>query len=161
MESTLPEGWPKNLADRKKLFSSADPNGNGLCSLAELDKMIETEKIFDTYRDKKPVIMRAYKKADEFGGREGLITRKEFRKFLEFLPIYHKLWAYFDAVDTDDDRRVDLEEFKKGAEHMGELVGDAEAEFSKIDANGGGQILFDEFCNYFINKVAAQLGDEE
>ena len=56
--------------------------------------------------------MRAYRKADKFGKTEGLITRSEFRKFLELLPAYKKLWEYFEKIDVDSDRRVNLEEFK-------------------------------------------------
>lgn len=31
-------------------------------------------------------------------------------------------------------------------------IGDLEGEFEKIDANGGGFILFDEFCKWAIGK---------
>lgn len=158
MES-LPAGWPKTKDERKKLFDAYD-NGNGLYSLSELDRMLIAEKCFADF-NLKPVIMRAYKKADSFGKREGLITRLEFKKFLEFLPIYKKLWVYFDEVDTNDDRRVDLEEFKKGAEYIGHMVSDPESEFKKIDINGGGKILFDEFCDFFIDRVAKDMEEGE
>merc|ERR1711879_322615 len=31
-------------------------------------------------------------------------------------------------------------------------VGDVEAEFKKIDADGGGRVLFDEFCQWALMK---------
>ena len=31
-------------------------------------------------------------------------------------------------------------------------IADMEAEFKIIDVNGGGKILFDEFCNWAIKK---------
>ena len=49
---------------RKVLFDSADPNGNGILSLAELDKMVADQPaVFEEY-NVKPVLMRAYKQCD-------------------------------------------------------------------------------------------------
>ena len=31
-------------------------------------------------------------------------------------------------------------------------IPDVTAEFNKIDGNGGGQILFDEFCDWSVKK---------
>ena len=106
--------------------------------------------------------MRAYKKADKYGPREGLITRSEFRKFLEFLPVYKKLWDYFEKIDLDADRRVDLNEFKAGATHIGLSMNENELEatFKRIDRNGGGQILFDEFCEAMIDEVVRDINEE-
>ena len=109
--------YPKSKEERKAMFDTYDPNGNNLMSLAELDKMCVQEPCFGEYNIK-PVLMRAYKKADKFGSREGLITRGEFRKFLDLLPVYKQLWEYFEKIDIDSDRRVNLEEFKAGAKHI-------------------------------------------
>ena len=65
-----------------------------------------------------------------------------------------ELYAAFDHIDTGDDNRIDLSEFKQGLvfiKDWGVVVEDAEAEFSVID-DGGGQILFDEFCHWALQK---------
>ena len=69
--------------------------------------------------------------------------------------------SLFDNIDTGDDRRVDIEEFKAGLSSLGmELENEeAEAEFADIDKNGGGQILFDEFCTWLAEKKCPVDGD--
>jgi len=55
----------------------------------------------------------------------------------------------FERIDNDGDRRMDLEEFKLAVpslEKWGVKVTDAEQSFKAIDSNGGGLVLFDEFC---------------
>ena len=44
--------------------------------------------------------------------------------------------------------RIDFGEFLRGMNHIGlnMSIKDATKEFDRIDVNGGGQILFDEFC---------------
>ena len=65
-------------------------------------------------------------------------------------------------MGTGDDRRVDLQEFKRGLLCLGLSMRDAEAEaeFQLIDQNGGGQILFDEVCEWFLSKKG-QVVDHE
>ena len=61
----------------------------------------------------------------------------------------------FKRIDTGNDGRIDLDEFKAAQDMIQVWVGpidDFEAEFASIDANGGGQILFDEFCAWSIKK---------
>ena len=48
-----------------------------------------------------------------------------------------------------------MEEFTAAMPKIQEWVGDipsAESEFNLIDKNGGGQILFDEFCKWALHK---------
>ena len=48
-----------------------------------------------------------------------------------------------------------MQEFIAAKEMIEKWVGpiaDPAAEFAKIDANGGGQILFDEFCDWSVKK---------
>ena len=61
----------------------------------------------------------------------------------------------FDRIDTGDDRRINLEEFKSAIpmiEGWGLKIEDPETDFNTIDTNGGGQILFDEFADWAIKK---------
>ena len=131
--------------DQASLFERIDPNGNGMLSLAELDKgVLELWPDFNN----KPAIMRAYKAADANG--TGWISRKEFPKFLDYLVHYHNLFVTFSDVDTSGDRRITKDEFIAGATKMRGLAGAPPAQlalvFDRVDANGGGVVLFQEFC---------------
>lgn len=57
-------------------------------------------------------------------------------------------------MDTDDDRRVDLDEFKAWCAKMDLGMSDEEcvAEFDKIDQNDGNLALFDEVCAWYAAK---------
>jgi hypothetical protein len=55
---------------------------------------------------------------------------------------------------ADDDRRIDPAEFKAGLKYVGMSLSaaEADAEFKSIDKNGGGIVLFDEFCMWYAEK---------
>jgi Ca2+-binding EF-hand superfamily protein len=57
-------------------------------------------------------------------------------------------------LGIDDDRRLDLTEFQAGLTFVGLSLSaaEAEAEFRTIDKNGGGVVLFDEFCLWYAEK---------
>jgi Ca2+-binding EF-hand superfamily protein len=130
-----------------RIFTKIDYNGNNILSLAELDKaVIETWPAYDN----KPAIMRAYKAADKNG--DGFIKKNEFRFFLKFIHYYNKLWKDFAAIDEDGDRRLSKEEFVKAAAADGVSEDDLGAVFDEMDANGGGKVLFDEFCAYMVKR---------
>lgn len=167
LNNKLPTG--KDAASkkmRKTMFRQFDPNGNGILSLAEVDKAIREVLNIDALFDAKPAIMRAFQIAKDrdssstrkdngkFIG-DDFIEWKEFRFFLLSLRQYFEYWAAFMRVDHDGDRRIDLDEFKGAQEKMEVWVGpiaDIEKEFTSIDTNGGGFILFDEFCKWAIKK---------
>jgi hypothetical protein len=46
-------------------------------------------------------------------------------------------------------------------ESFGLVIDDYQAEFNKIDTNGGGMILFDEFAAYCIKKTLTAEEDCE
>ena len=73
---------------------------------------------------------------------------------------FNNLWHKFEEIDSDHDRRLTPDEFAHGCTVVGmELSAeDAEAEFSKIDANGGGHILFGEFCSWCVKR---HVGEDE
>jgi Ca2+-binding EF-hand superfamily protein len=127
------------------LWNRLDYNGNGLLSLAEIDK-----GIVDSYPNlnHKPAIMRAYKACDK--NDDGFITKKEFPFLLRYLHFYNELWKQFQDVDEDQDRRLDLAEL----EQLLPLVGmdNPTQVFEEMDANKGGYVLFDEFCAYMAKR---------
>jgi len=145
---------------RKKMFREFD-NGNGVLSLAETDKAIRDVLKIDDIFDAKPAIMRAFQiaKKRDGGSKRGdlgddYIEWKEFRFFLLSLRQYFEYYVEFAAVDDNDDKRISLAEFKANQSQLEVWVGalDMEASFKEIDTNGGGFILFDEFCKWAIKK---------
>eukprot|EP00760_Papus_ankaliazontas_P015515 PhM_4_TR16559/c0_g1_i1/m.101241 len=151
------EKTPEQKSQRMALFSKFDPNGNGFLSLAETDKGIRDVLGLDGVFDCKPAIMRAFQSAKKIdtrsAGNDDYIQKNEFRMFLVYLRQYFEMYNMFDRIDTGDDRRINLDEFKAAVPNLamwGVKVDDAEAEFKKIDKNGGGQILFDEFAAWAL-----------
>ena len=69
----------------------------------------------------------------------------------------------FKGVDSGNDHRVNLEEFLSAIpkiEAWGFKGENPEAEFAAMDANGGGQLLFDEFSDWAIKK-SLDLEDDD
>jgi hypothetical protein len=109
----------------------------------------------------KPAVMRAFTAARNAAGApagatgESYVERAEFRRLLYGLRSYFELFAAFNRLDTSDDRRLDLDEFKAGCallSRWGVAIEPLEAEvtFERMDKNGGGFVLFDEFCDWAI-----------
>jgi len=152
----------ESKAKRKAMFRQFDPNGNGILSLAEVDKSIREVLQIDAVFDAKPAIMRAFQAAKDKDTKskrgdlgDDYIEFKEFRFFLLSLRQYFEYWNAFMRVDDDNDRRISLEEFTEAKEKIEVWVGpiaDMTEEFNKIDLNKGGIILFDEFCKWAIKK---------
>ena len=70
----------------------------------------------------------------------------------------------FRRIDSGEDGRVDLAEFVAARAAIERWVGpmeDPEAEFRLIDADQGGQILFEEFCKWAIAKNLDLEDDDE
>jgi Ca2+-binding EF-hand superfamily protein len=134
-------------AQVKKIFDFFDYNGNGILSLAEIDKAVI--ELYPHLAKDKPAIIRAYKAADT--SQDGFIDFKEFGRLIDLLHYYSELFKIFKKLDVDNNRRIDFEEFKKGHELIGISVAsekELQAKFDEIDTNQGGHILFDEFCIY-------------
>ena len=93
-----------------RLWKRYDYNGNGMLSLAEIDKLVSSE--YPEY-DNKAALMRSYKFADQDGS--GFITKREFGTLVRSLAYFKGLSEEFAEIDTSDDRRIDFEEFVAGA----------------------------------------------
>jgi len=145
-------------ADLKKMWRRLDYNGNGVVSLAEIDKMV-VELVsggsWPAWLNNKPALMRAYKKTIlKDGDGDSWVEKHEFHDLLLNIFWFNKLWQIFAAVDGDD-RRMDVGEFQAGMSKMGLNLSpqDAQAEFAKMDTNHGGQVLFVEMCAYVRKRV--------
>ena len=146
---------------RLQMFDDIDLNGNGYLSLAEVDKGIRDVLQCDELFNAKPAIMRAFqaaKGAAKTGSKLGadFVERAEFRLLLVYLKRYFELFLMFEVLDTGHDRRVGLEEFSKAVNQLerrwGMVIADSTTAFTEIDRDGGGQILFDEFCDWAIEQ---------
>lgn len=157
-------------AVRRKLFNQADGNGNGILSLAEIDKMVRDELAIGYIGPSgiAPVLMRAYQVArnyqkgmdmskvtgmaaamalDKSSIYEATVDRREFRVLLEYIHKYFSIYQVFKEVDTSFDGRIDEAEFG-AAQEKGAIP--ADMSFADVDADGGGMVLFDEFAAYAI-----------
>lgn len=139
----------------RKLWDRIDFNGNNIVSLAEIDKLV-----VDNYPvlNHKPALMRAYKATLRSGNGDDWVEKKEFKCLLGNLFYFNKIFWLFDHVDGDKDRRLTYQEFKMCLTISGAKMSDAETrqDFNKVDRNGGGIILFDEFCKYFTMKACPE-----
>jgi len=181
LKEKLPADAASNSkARRKQLFDQADGNGNGILSLAEIDKLVRDElsigDIGPTFIA--PVLMRAYQVARDYKKgvdmskmtgmkaalalkkanlQESTVDRREFRVLLLYLQKYLGLYQAFQAVDSDFDGRVSAEEFE-AAKQKGIL--DPDLNFQDVDADGGGMVLFDEFAAFFIARKGLNFDSE-
>ena len=70
----------------------------------------------------------------------------------------------FNRIDTEDNKKINLEEFKSAIpqlEEWGVTIEDPESTFNEIDANGGGEILFQEFSDWAIAKHLDLTDDDD
>ena len=145
-----------------------DVNGNGLLSLAEIDKGMRDVIQIPTLFDIKPVLMRAFQAArrkvpssSKYG--EDYVTRAEYRYLLKYLRSYYEYWVAFDRVDTTDDSRISFEEFSNAVPQLqrwGIDMSDPAARWKECDADGKGMVLFDEFSAWAIQK-SLDLEDDD
>jgi Ca2+-binding EF-hand superfamily protein len=147
-------------SELSKIWRRYDYNGNNILSLAEIDKLI-TEN-FQEF-NYKPALMRAYKFAD--ADSSGFIEKKEFALLIRSLVYFKTLSTKFRGMDADGDHRIDLGEFMDGASALEmyqgwsgeERLRNAESMFNEMDADGGGHVLFNEFCSFLARKKAESM----
>ena len=133
-------------------WSGLDYNGNGMVSLAEIDKwVLERWPVLNS----KPALLNAYQDACAGGDGDAFVQKHEFRDLLGHLVAYARVWDLFYEFDTSGDRRLDLSEFARGCAALGiDLPTKALIkEFDRIDENDGGMILFKEFARFAKTKT--------
>jgi Ca2+-binding EF-hand superfamily protein len=141
---------------RRALFNRIDVNGNGGLSLAEIDKAVVEGVLGRALGvpgfNHKPALMRAYMAADTSG--DSFIGRAEFAKLLRYIVYFNNLWEKFEEIDSDHDRRLSADEFAAGCEILGLGLSaeEALAEFEACDTDGGGMVLFGEFCMWCAER---------
>ena len=145
---------------RRQMWKAMDMNGNGFVSLAEFDRGIrDILNLPEIFKIKK-VIIRAYQAAkNKYKGKskysDDYLEWMEFRISLVYLRQYFEYYVMFCRTDTSGDHKINFEEFKNAIpslEKWGVKINDPKKEFDSIDTNHGGSIMFDEFCQYAIQK---------
>ena len=148
---------------RIKIWSSIDVNGNGILSLAEIDKGMRDVVQLPALFELKPVLIRAFtaaknkvkSKVKKSYNEDDYVSKGEFRVLLKYLRSYFEIWVAFDRIDTGDDRRINHSEFiaaKPLLENWGIDMSNPEKKWREADRDGGGQILFIEFCDWAIKN---------
>lgn len=132
-----------------KTFQALDYNGNGILSLAEIDKYV-SERF--PKLDNKPALMRAYKASDVNG--DGFITKKEYTHLWSYIELFTQFWHVFEKVDYNSDRRIEKDEFVTfGRSIFGGTTESLEKLFHETDTDNKGMILFIEFCSLCISRL--------
>ena len=150
----------EDRAKRREIWKAIDMNGNGYVSLAEFDRGVRDVLNLPHIFSLKKVLIRAYnasknKIKSKAKHSKDYVEWLEFRILLVYLRQYFEYYAMFCRIDSSDDFKVDINEFKKAIptlEKWGVKIVDPEAEFKSIDTNNSGSIMFDEFCEYAIKK---------
>jgi Ca2+-binding EF-hand superfamily protein len=147
-----------NSQTRADLFRRADADGKGALSPAEIDWCVVA--LYPEFNHK-PALMRAYMAADSTG--DGFINQQEFTRLLHFLSYFINLWQFFEQIDPDGDKRLDAGEFMSGCSVVGVEGSAAELteEFGRLDVNGDGYVLFDDFCTWCARRDYGESSEEE
>ena len=145
--------WPRNAEERKFLYYKYT-SGRERLSYQFLELMVRGEDIFKGVT--KPVLKRAYIKADEYGDSksEGLLTRKEFPYFLKYLLYFVELWKVFEKIDESKRGKLLQADFVKNRAMLEPKMTKERALeiFKQMDDDGGGAVSFDEFCNWGMKQ---------
>lgn len=152
---------------RKDIFTGIDVSGNGHLSLAEIQGGL-LSLLGGEIADMTPAITMAYKMTKDTNGKNGdYVERPEMKTLMIALRRYIEIYVAFEAIDENNDRRIDLDEFLKAVpviEGWGVKLGFPTEEFDCMDSNDGEKILFDEFCEWAIKQdldVEEEFSDEE
>lgn len=175
---------PESKALRMTAWGAADPNGNGQCSLNELDTWIKTQLDEDCWKQFRPSYIRAFSDARDVGADKALgsgaattddfVQKQTFRLFIAYLVVYAEMYDAFDMVDgggtdgKDEDRKISEAELTAGIPKLGgytfaSLQGldatKATTLFKEMDTDGKGSIMLSEWCRW-IEQNEQKMGTE-
>ena len=148
--------------------------------VAKFPKTGKGKDIWDAFR---PCYIRAFKDAADYKADDGkkikgtknakqddFVSEDEFRLFCTYACTYAAMFDAFSKIDgggagrdANDDKRIEKDEWMKGFKGMAGYgfkafegvtkKEDAQATFEKMDDNGGGIVLFDEWCQVRSQKT--------
>ena len=155
-------------SERDALFRKFDDNGNGRLSFGEIEGAIE--KPWPELKQKR-VLMAAFKATDD--DLSGYIGKAEFRHFLRYTLFFYRLWLLFTEMDSSGDGRITEQEFRDCIRdphgtlqvrfHPDEEVNEAYTlqEWTELDPEGDGLILFDNFCMFALRWQLVEDVDQQ
>lgn len=152
---------PESKRKRDELWKAFDVNGNGLLSLAEVDKGLRDVLHLsdDLFRAKKAIIRAFYKakSAVQMKGKHGndYVNRCEFRLLLKYLWEYFLLYNAFMAMEDDGDLRLSKAEFVKNKSQIEDIVGpikDVEADWKAMKPGHNGHVLYEDFAQWALDR---------
>ena len=148
--------------ERRQLFEMMDTSGDGSLTVREVETAVST--LWPQFNNAEAMKV-AFRAADssEDGQAGGTIGRREFGLFLEHLVFFNKLWSKFSILDGSGDGRLDVEEFQKGCKMVGIKLKQEQVahEFGTMDIDGGGTIVFSEFCVWSARRGGQCHGSDE
>ena len=160
---------PQHKAIRDELWKGFDMNGNGLLSLAEVDKGLrDVLCLGDNLFRAKKAIMSAFKAAKNAVKKKGqhdadYVNRCEFRLLLKYLWEYFAIYNAFMTLEEDGDLRLSKDEFTKNKDKIEKIVGhisNPDAEWNKMKIGVNGHVLFSDFAEWSYSKLTVS-DDEE
>jgi len=163
LERFLPTGRdPDSKKARKKLWKQIDGNGNGLLSRNEIRNHLDFVNLTSCLP--KAVVMRAFDFAKAFGdddddggkgGSDDFVEFVEFRVLLLHIHWFLQLFILWDKLPKEHPKRLTKAEFCSEAalslmREEGVLCDDPEWQFKKIDDDGSGIMVYQEFACWAI-----------
>ena len=161
---------PAQKRKRDEMWNGFDVNGNGLLSLAEVDKGLrDVLQLGDNLFMAKKAIIRAFQKAKNAVKIKGkhsadYVNRCEFRLLLKYLWEYFLLYNAFMALEDDGDLRLSKEEFIKNNDLIESIVGpitELDKEWALMKPGVNGHVLFENFCQWAYDRDQGGEIDEE
>lgn len=149
------------------MFKEVDNNGNAICSLAEMGHALKNKWSIDLPAQ---VVNRAFHAARDMSPpvaafSDDYIDFCEFRIFLVYLQHYHELHMLYRQLDASGDGRLGMNEFLQAVPLLQswgvQNLDDPVSAFRRMDKDGGGMVLFDEFAHWALHESVADLSGDD
>ena len=137
----------EKIAEYKAAFNDIDENGNGTINADDIKKTLNHMGVEITDKEAREMIEEA--DLDQ----NGTVDFSEFVKLMHKRE-QHEMLEAFHAIDNDRSGTLSTTELKDVMKSFGENFSDEQLEqmFKKADANGDGQVDYQEFLNVMGGK---------
>ncbi len=152
---------PTSKTAQKALFDEIDKKSRHFLSFGEVEqgltRLLNSSAGPSQSFDPQPLIHRACRaaaKRSAHGSELAHVELKEFHVLLAYVRLYLQFWHIFKHADSSSDGAINFDEFELCLDDLRSLgieVGNPKLMFSKLDKNGNGNILFEEFCNWAVS----------
>jgi hypothetical protein len=148
------------IFEKLKQKENDNENENGTIKSNEIDLALRNLYSFEEKFLTKEVISRAFisskkSKLKRYINSEDEMEKNELRSFLVYLRQYTEYFEMFDLIETIDSKKIKFYEFSSALPVLskwGIEIEDPKSAFDGIDIEGNGEILFQEFCHWAIQK---------